>query len=87
MHRFDVLQTHPRWRSPEGRALRLFSGTSRSLEYAHILRLRNHRMSKMLESPAVALVLRCHSVGCMSGDLIRAIMQVEAQRAADQAVG
>ena len=42
----------------------------------------------MLESPAVALVLRCHSVkgeqgtrlseGRMSGDLIRAIMRVEA---------
>ena len=85
---FDVLQTHPRWRSPEGRALRLFSGTSRSLEYAHILRLRNHRISKMLETQAVALVLRCHSVkgqqgtrlseGRMSGDLIRAIMQLEA---------
>ena len=86
---FDVLQTHPRWRSPDGRALRLFSGiTSKRLEYAHIIRLRNQRISKMLETQAVALVLRCHSVkgqqgtrlseGRMSADLIRAIKQLEA---------
>ena len=83
---FDVLQKHPRWRSADGRALRLFSGVSRSLDYEHILRLRNYRLTKMLESQVVALVMRCQSVkggqssrlseGPMSGDLVRAIMQL-----------
>ena len=79
---FDVLQKHPRWRSAEGQAQRLFSGTSRSLEYLHILRLRNYRLTKMLESQVVALVLRCQGErgaheGPMRVDLVRAITQLQ----------
>ena len=55
---FDVMQTHPRWRSTDGRAARLFSGVKMRDEYDYIVRVRNYRLAKMLEKDVVALVVR-----------------------------
>ena len=56
---FDVMQRHPRWRSADGRAARLFSGVRMDGEYDYVLRVRNYRLVKMLEKDVAAFVIRC----------------------------
>ena len=55
---FDVLQRHPRWRSRDGRLLRLFSEVNMGGDYIGVLRIRNYRLSKMIDKVAVTLVVR-----------------------------
>ena len=54
----DVLQPHPRLRSQDGHALRLFSGISMKENYLDVLRVRNYRLVKQLEEDVVAVVVR-----------------------------
>ena len=55
---FDVLQRHPRWRSRDGRLLRLFSEVNMEGDYSGVLRIRNYRLTRMLDMVVVMLVVR-----------------------------
>ena len=62
----------------------LLSGIKMSLDYMHVLRLRNYRLAKMLEKKVVAVVLRFQPDRRMSrvgerpmrAELVRAVMDL-----------
>ena len=54
---FDGLQ-HPRLRSTDGYAARLFTGVNMLSDIKDALRMRNHRLVRHLEAAAVAVVVR-----------------------------
>ena len=54
---FDGLQ-HPRFRSTDGSAARLFTGVNMMSDIKDALRVRNHRLVRHLEAAVVAVVVR-----------------------------
>ena len=83
---FDVMQGHPRSRSANGKAVRLFSGVCMEDEYDYVLRVRNYRLVQMVEKEVATLVTRCQpdhrlkaaSDRYMCADLVRAVMGLAA---------
>ena len=81
---FDVLQNHPRWRSSDGRLLRLFEQVDMKTDYSCAVRVRNLRLVRMLDKEVVMLVVRLqpdHPVSrgsdrLLSADLAVAILQL-----------
>ena len=85
---FDVLLKHPRWRSKDGRAMRLFSGLTMRHAF-ETMRLRNYRLTRFLDAQAVALVVRFQpdrtaQIGPMRAELVRAVMDLMAQNRTDR---
>ena len=59
---FDVLQKHPRWRSEDGRATRLFSGVRMNVDFITVLHGRDYRLVKHVEKDVLALIVRLQLV-------------------------
>ena len=79
---FDVLQQHPRLRSRDDRALRLFEGVNKKSGLMEGIRVRNYRLTKHLEKVVVAVVVRFQpdrlSSHPMSVDCVRAVVDLHA---------
>ena len=79
---FDVCQSHPRLRSSDGRALRLFEGVNMKATIMQAFRVRNYRLTKHMEKDVVVVVVRFQpdrpAVHRMSADLVRIVATLHA---------